>query len=167
MKKSFLCQLPCMFITMCFCLQCYAQEISSVDLISNAKKYDGNEIEYQGEVVGDIMTRSDHAWLNIFDGSNALGVWVTKALSQDIHNAGGYNTKGDIVKVSGIFNRSCNEHGGDLDIHATSISLVSRGRAVNHPIDKKEIQIALSLFCIILIGWLLHFSNKPRQYPPA
>jgi len=36
------------------------------------------------------------------------------------------------VQVSGIFNAACPEHGGDMDVHATEISVVREGMALDH-----------------------------------
>ena len=61
-----------------------AREVTSTDLIENALALDGQTVTYTGEVVGDIMKRGDHTWLNLSDGSNAMGVWAeTAALGAD------------------------------------------------------------------------------------
>ncbi len=45
---------------------------SSNELLAAPEKYDGKEIAYRGEVVGDIMWRGDHAWVAVNDGMNAI-----------------------------------------------------------------------------------------------
>ncbi|MBI5144664.1 MAG: hypothetical protein HZA27_00580, partial [Candidatus Omnitrophica bacterium] len=66
----------------------FAQPVSSSELINNAKQYDGQEVTYAGEVIGEVMCRGDFAWINLNDGQGAIGVWVDKALSAEIHFAG-------------------------------------------------------------------------------
>jgi len=141
--------------TVIFCFQCYAQTISSSELIKEAKQYDGKNVVYRGEVVGDIMIRGEFAWLNIIDGSNAIGIWINKGQVKDIFYTGSYQTKGDSVEIVGKFNRSCVEHGGDLDIHAQSINKIGSGSKVYHAINIRAITLALALCCIILLAFLL------------
>lgn len=136
-------------IAICFIpVSAYAVDntVSSNDLIDNASEYDGQTIVYTGEVIGDIMSRGDYTWLNISDGSNAIGVWVKSADMQDIKIAGRYDNRGDIVKITGIFYRACANHGGDFDIHANSIEIVERGYYVSHKIEAWKVIMAIFLF---------------------
>jgi hypothetical protein len=148
-----------------FISRCYAQPISSVELLNNAKQYDGNTVAYKGEVVGDIMLRGNYAWLSVNDGSNAIGVWINKELIKDILYAGSYKAKGDLVEIMGKFNRSCVEHGGDLDIHAQSITKTSFGSKTSHVVNKRAINFALGLSCILLLVFLLRarYGSQPHR----
>jgi len=134
---------------------CYAQTISSVELINNAKQYDGKVVEFKGEVVGDIMSRGDYVWLSVNDGPNALGAWCNKKLIKDIYYVGGYKVKGDIIEISGIFKRSCPEHGGDLDIHAQAIRKIVSGEPIYRATTLKKFYISLMLFIFALLVYLL------------
>ncbi|MBE3090684.1 MAG: DNA-binding protein, partial [Actinobacteria bacterium] len=87
--------------------------ISSNELIENAIKYDKQIVVYSGEVIGDIMKRGDNAWINVSDSNNAIGVWLPYSETKIIKYAGRYDYKGDTVKIEGIFNKACTEHGGD------------------------------------------------------
>ncbi len=133
-----------------FCGVCYAQPVSSTELINNAKQYDGKPVTYSGEVIGDVMVRGTHAWVNVSDDVNAVGIWMPKNMVKDITYKGSYKEKGDKIEINGIFNRSCKEHGGDLDIHAESMVKLKDGCVVNMPLDKIKIKYA-ALFGFILI----------------
>ncbi|MGD9014947.1 MAG: DNA-binding protein, partial [Candidatus Omnitrophota bacterium] len=50
---------------------CYAEPVSSTELIENAKSYDGQQVVYEGEVIGEVMHRRDGVWVNINDGDNS------------------------------------------------------------------------------------------------
>jgi len=141
---------------------CYAQPSTSSDLINYAKQYDGKTISYKGEVIGDVMIRGDFAWLHVNDGIMAIGIWAPKAMIQDIRYAGDYQKKGDIVEVSGTFHRSCREHGGDLDIHASEIKKLTPGSPVIQPISRKKIQVGTYSFIAVLLFYALkkYFQNK-------
>lgn len=135
----------------------FAQSISSAELIKNAKQYDAKAVTYEGEVIGDVMIRGDYAWINVNDGVNAIGIWIAKDLTKGILYTGSYKTKGDWVEISGIFQRACPEHGGDLDIHAQSIGIIQPGRAVNIRLNPDKKNFVLVLLGIIFIIWILRF----------
>jgi hypothetical protein len=137
---------------------CYAQTSTSSDLLNNAKQHDGKTINYKGEVIGDVMIRGDHAWMHVNDGSIAIGIWAPKAMIQDIGYIGDYHKKGDIVEVSGTFHRSCSEHGGDLDIHASEIKKITSGSLIIQPISQKKVYFgAYSLILVLLFYALKKF----------
>jgi tRNA(Ile2) C34 agmatinyltransferase TiaS len=148
------------FVLLCLALiisssNCFAQVSTSSDLLNNAKQYDGKTVNYKGEVIGDVMIRGDHAWLHVNDGSIAIGIWAPKTLIEDIRYAGDYHKKGDIVEVFGTFHRTCSEHGGDLDIHASEIKKVTSGSLVIQPISRKKVYIGISSLILVLLFYAL------------
>jgi len=133
---------------------CYAQQLSSTDLINNARQYDGKSVVYVGEAVGDVMVRGDFAWVNINDGENAVGVWLNKELAGEIKFTGSYQTKGDQLEITGVFQRNCIQHGGDMDIHAQSIRKISPGRVVGEELDTSKrnfVFILLAVLCLVFV----------------
>jgi len=150
----------CQFFVMCAlsCVICqhgaYAQPLSSTELINNAKAYDGTIVIYAGEVVGDVMARGNYAWVNCNDGANAIGIWVEKKLVSAITHTGSYRSRGDWLEVTGIFNRSCRVHGGDLDIHAQLVHKVDQGRVVAEHMNRAKLNfffMVTGILCLILI----------------
>lgn len=141
---------------------CYAQSTSSVELINNAKNYNGNTVVYKGEVIGDIMVRGEYAWINVNDEKNAIGIWIKKELIKDILYTGNYKARGDLVEITGKFNRSCLEHGGDLDIHAQSINKISSGSKISQAVNTKAIRFTLGLTCMVLLVFLLKVRQSKR-----
>ena len=133
----------------------FAQPISSIELINNAKFYDGKIVVYTGEVIGDMMARGEYAWINVNDGNNAIGIWIKRELIGDILYTGNYQQKGDLVEIKGKFNRACVEHGGDLEIHAESITKIGSGSTILHQVNQKEINLILGLTGIIVAVLLL------------
>ena len=132
----------------------FAQAVSSTELINHAKDYDGKVVVYSGEVIGDIMVRGKYAWINVFDGKTAIGIWLDKDLAKEIIYTGTYKSKGDAVEISGIFHRACLEHGGDLDIHAQSLSKTFGGASLSEPFNNGKRNTALLLsgaLCLVLI----------------
>ncbi|NQU73558.1 MAG: DNA-binding protein [Candidatus Omnitrophica bacterium] len=140
-----------------------AEVISSTELIENARKYDKKTIEYQGEVVGDVMARGDFAWVNLHDGKKAIGAYGRRSpIYNLVRYKGGYNYKGDILQVKGVFHRACRQHGGDLDIHVVNFIKVREGFRVLHPIKQEEVVGAMGLF-IVAAGFAILCAIRAKR----
>ncbi|MEG1984588.1 MAG: hypothetical protein RR009_04810 [Oscillospiraceae bacterium] len=112
------------------CASAESAAVSSSELIEKAKDYDGKNVTFCGEAVGDILPRGEYAWVCVCDANNsAMGVYVCAPLTEQIAHLGEYGEVGDSIKVIGVFNRACAEHGGDMDIHATSVEVTAVGGA--------------------------------------
>lgn len=131
---------------------CFSQVISSTELIRDASYHDGKNVAYDGEIIGDIMQRGDFVWLNVNDGENAIGINCKKELIASLNLlAGGYNYRGDWVKITGSFNRACEIHGGDLDIHADKIQILKPGKTLKETVSPQKKGIAVKLIWVLLI----------------
>jgi hypothetical protein len=137
---------------------------SSTEIIEHAKDLNEKTIIYQGEIIGDMMQREDHIWINVSDGINAIGVWLTVAQASGLSMAGRYDTRGDIVRVTGLFSHACPEHGGDYDIHAQSIIKVQTGYPVEHPVNPWVVLLSLCLLIAAIIVLLVfRRQNNPLK----
>jgi hypothetical protein len=137
-----------------------AVEVSSNELIDKAKDYDQKEVIFTGEVIGDVMKRGQYGWINVSDDSNAIGVWITFEDTKKIKYTGQYKYKGDMVKIDGIFNRACPEHGGDLDIHARSIEIINEGFEIKRGINLLYVLIGSILLVIAVCLNLIIYKKK-------
>jgi hypothetical protein len=161
MKKSFSLVLIILFLIFTPPPVVFSQNLSSSELINNAKDYDGKLITYSGEAIGNIMVRGNFAWVNLNDGQNALGVWMSAALAKEINFVGAYKSRGDNLEIVGVFHRACLEHGGDLDIHANSLRKVSSGRIVKDKLNSDKVNLSLILLGVIFFVWILTlFKHK-------
>ena len=133
----------------------YVQSVSSIELINNAKLYDGKIVTYEGEVIGDMMVRGNYAWINVNDGQNAIGIWTDKNLAKDILYTGSYKSKGDWIEITGVFQRACLEHGGDLDIHAQAIRKVRQGRQIIEKLNMSKRNLVFLLLGVLCLVWIL------------
>jgi hypothetical protein len=153
--------LKLLFLSFCFTLYAlhftlmaaFCQVISSTELINNAKQYDGKVVDYEGEVIGEMMLRGEYAWVNVYDGDNALGIWLSKDLTRGVLYTGSYKSKGDRVVITGIFHENCLEHGGDLDIHAQAVRKISPGRVATERINFAKVNQAAILggACLLML----------------
>lgn len=149
-----------------------ADEVTIKELISDMPAYDGKMVTITGEAVGDVMMRDGNGWVTVnddvyatrsieeggrFSGSSNIGiaVWATREELGQIEVLGGYKNKGDRVRVTGVFHRTCPEHGGDTDIHASSLEVLKPGYPFSHHLAwwKLALVIALSAAALVL-GWM-------------
>ncbi|NPV29638.1 MAG: DNA-binding protein [Firmicutes bacterium] len=139
--------------------QVSAAPVSSADLLNYGSRYQGKLIEFEGEVIGDLMKRGEYAWIPVSDGLNTIGVWAPALYVEQIKYVGSYRYRGDRVRVIGIFHQACRQHGGDLDIHAKSLEIIKQGCRISHPLDRARVLGAgiLGLFAVILF-----FVNRFR-----
>ena len=157
---------------------------SSAGLVERPKSYDGTEVEFTGEVIGEVMVRGDYAWLHINDDpyylknveegaqlggyNTGMPVWLAADLTEQIANYGDYKHEGDVVKVVGTFNAACAEHGGDMDIHARQLTIATVGHTVVDPIHPEKTLWAVGLSLLALAFYLLnrnwdHISERLQR----
>ncbi len=135
-----------------------AVAVQSADLVEKAKLYDGKEVLFEGEAIGDPLARGDHAWVNFLGENYAIGVWMSEKDRATILRYGSYASDGDRVAIRGTFHRACPEHGGDMDIHADFASIISRGKSVTHASPAARLVIAPLL--LVLAAFLYRLWKK-------
>jgi len=129
------------------------------ELIENAKELDGQEVEIQGEVIGESMNRGDYSWININDGTNAIGIWLKKSDADKVVHYGKYENIGDKVKITGTFYRACKEHGGESDVHSSSLKIAEDGYQVKEQIPVTKIVGSVILISLALL-MLVYYSKN-------
>ncbi len=141
-------------------------QVTSTDLVEKTREIEGREIVFTGEVVGEAMRRGDHVWINVNDGASAIGVWAKRETVSSIGSFGSYRHRGDRVAVRGVFARSCPQHGGDMDIHAATVSLVEAGMPITHRVDVRRVIIGVGLLCTSLAAYLVWRRRKKALSVP-
>ena len=107
---------------------------------------DGSDVAFAGEAIGEALRAGDdHVWVNVLAGATGIGVYASRAQAADIRSWGDYTRDGDIVEVAGTLNTACDQHGGDLDVHAASLRVTSRGSERLDPISTWQFIVALAL----------------------
>jgi hypothetical protein len=150
---------------------------TSGQLVEKPKDYNGKTVTFTGESIGEVMVRGDYAWihlnddaymeLNVEEGAklggynSGIAVWIPSSLTVPIDTYGDYKHEGSIVQVSGTFNAACKEHGGDLDIHATTLSVIRPGHVVADPIAPWKAALAVGLAA--LAGALFWIERRTRN----
>jgi hypothetical protein len=133
--------------------------------------WNGKTITFHGEAIGEAMIRGDYAWIHLNDDAymlenveegaklqgynSGMAVWVPAPLTGQIDTYGDYQHEGSIVEIEGVFNGACKEHGGDTDIHATSLKMLRAGHVVVDPVRPWKAGLAVALAAIAgLLFWL-------------
>ena len=68
-------------------------------LIEQSLTHDHQTVVIEGEVLGEVLERGDHAWLNVNDGTNAIGIYLKLDQTSGLKYFGDYFNQGDIVST--------------------------------------------------------------------
>ena len=143
----------------------YAREptVSVNELIEHSADYDGKSISISGEAIGECLERDGFDWVNISDGTNAIGIWMTKNDAAMITFYGDYRYTGDTLVITGKFYKGCPEHGGEPDIHCQSLTISKTGEIKHEKIPAAKILLAAGFIASALILYAAYrriFSKK-------
>ncbi len=110
-------------------------ELTTAELVVIDRSLDGSRVRVTGEAIGeDLRASKHHRWVNLLDGSTAIGVFVTNELAEQVDVYGDHTHRGDVVEVVGILNIACDEHGGEFDIHAEEFKVIAEGGTIERPV---------------------------------
>lgn len=138
--------------------------LTGAEVVALGAGASGQSVLLEGEAIGDVLRAgSDHVWLNVLSGGTAVGVWMPRDLADSVANLGDYRTSGDTVRVSGTFNFACDDHGGDLDIHAAELQVIATGGSTHRPIEPYKYVIAAVLACAAALQAVLYQRARRRQ----
>lgn len=160
-----------------------AVEVNSAQLIEDWQEYDGREVIYRGEAVGDVMSRGDRAWVTVNDddyslqalreagelrgGNSGIGILLPSEEAERIETVGRYATRGDLVEVRGVFYADDAENGGDFAIHAASLKVLEPGRRLEtSPGAGRYIALAASL-AFLLLSLIPILQRRAREWKRA
>lgn len=133
------------------------------DLIEKAIEYDGRTVTVQGEALGEVLERGEYAWVNISDGGNAIGIWMTLEDAEKIKFFGDYKNIGDTLLITGVFSRNCAEHGGEVDIHCGTLEILSPGHRVAEAVGLSKILITLLLAALAASAVIAAFVLRKKE----
>jgi hypothetical protein len=148
----------------------------SAALVEDAGEWDGRTVSFTGEAIGEAMRRGSMAWIHLNDDSygltdtgtlagmnSGIGVWIDARLASRISTFGDYRHHGDVVQITGTFHAACAEHGGDLDIHASSLSVVSAGSDTAHPVVPRRLLAAAVMAAVTAALFLARMMLLRRR----
>jgi len=143
--------------------------------------WNGKTVTFHGEAIGEVMVRDTYAWIHLNDDgymeknveegaaltgyNSGMAIWVPAELTKQIDTYGDYKHEGTIVEITGVFNAACKEHGGDMDIHATTLRILRVGHPVVDPIAPWKVWLALALIAVAVGLWRLDRMTRNRVSP--
>lgn len=149
----------------------FLYDTSLYDLVHADTSFQKNQVQVKGEVVGDaIRSEQDPGkyWILLVSTDDekeaSISVLVDEATISRIDTFGAYNHRGTILRVRGIFYLACPSHEGSMDIHADSVTVVSKGSITTDELDWSKF-IPGAVFCgigILLAGLYRFFSERQR-----
>ncbi len=108
---------------------------SPAEVVEFDPSRDGSVIVVDGEAVGDVLrAQGGGSWVNILGEEVGLGIWMIAEMVEEIEHLGHYKHSGDVIRVTGTLNRTCETHGGEFDVHAHDVQILSVGEPVTHPL---------------------------------
>jgi hypothetical protein len=152
--------------------------VSVVDLDGDPEAWDGEKIAVTGEIIGDHSRRSDVVWVQLNDdaytetplaerpepagGNTGIGVRIPlETFDEAWGKPGGYDIRGPIVEVQGIFRYNSPNDQGATFLEATSIELVAPAR----PIERRPastLRAFVGLLLTLTGGGLWWFELRMR-----
>jgi len=151
----------------------------STALVEDAADWDGRTVSFTGEAIGEAMRRGDHAWIHLNDDAygladagvdvplagynSGIGVWLDARQASTIAVFGDNRHHGDLVEVTGVFHAACPQHGGDLDIHASSLRVARAGYATFRRILPSRMIAAAILAGLTLALFLVNLRADRRR----
>jgi hypothetical protein len=141
-----------------------AGSVSIAELIARAPEFEGAVVTIEGEAVGELLHRKDGVWVNVSARDSAIGAWLAPSATPSIlQHLGNYKTRGDWVRITGVFHSQCEAHGGDIDIHAQELTLVFPGGLRPELISIVKIKLAQQLAGIVCIVMILQILRVGRR----
>lgn len=100
--------------------------LSPAEAVALGGQSDGARITVRGEALGEVLRDGGGgSWLNVLGDGTAIGLWGERELFDVVDEFGDYHQRGQVVQATGIYNAACNQHGGDRDVHVTSVRVVA------------------------------------------
>ncbi|MEX2549758.1 MAG: hypothetical protein WD638_06000 [Nitriliruptoraceae bacterium] len=154
--------------------------VSSTQIHLCPLAFDGVEVAYVGEVVGEVLPRAGGAWAQINDDSYALehgpvvghrerhgfntglSVWLEGGLAAEIEAVGRPAQRGDVVLLRGTVLRADPDDGGGITLRATELETLAGPLVLEPPLHRLQVVVAvvLSLLALAATLWARHVRNR-------
>lgn len=133
--------------------------------------FDGLQVTYIGEVVGDVLARDGGSWLLVNDdpyaleqgpltpggepaGTNSgLTVWLPDPIDELADEPGREDRRGDVLLVTGEVLRTDPADGGGLTIRASDAEVLAEAQQVEVPVHWPQVVAAIVL-AVLALGTL-------------
>lgn len=139
-----------------------SSEFASVDihaLLSAGERQNNREVMFTGEAVGEPIYADDqNVWINTKSDNAMIGVFMTSDQAAQIASFARYEQTGDMLQVCGTYHLACAQHNGELDVHASIVSIDAPGEEVKDPVASWTYAYGVIM---IVIGCILFLNQNP------
>lgn len=153
--------------------------ISSTQVFACPAAFDGLEVTYVGEVVGDLLARRGGAWVQVNDDvyalevgpvighrelsgfNTGLSVWLPDGLHEAIEDVGRPYQRGDVILVRGTLLRADPDDGGGTTVRAEELEVLERALVIDPPFHTLQAIVAgiLGILAALSVLW----ARRARQ----
>lgn len=155
------------------------ERISSDQIFACPQAFDGLDIVFAGEAIGDVLPRRGGAWVQVNDDAYALevgplgrhddrrgpnsglSVWLPDGLHEQLSGLGGPERRGDVVLLTGTLRRADPEDGGGTTLRAEELTVLADSVALDEPLHLPQAIVA-ALLAAGTVG-LLVWSHRVRN----
>jgi hypothetical protein len=159
------------------------QRVASATVRSCPLAFDGLQLRYAGELVGDLLRREGGAWVLVNDdayalevgpltthrdgrGTNSgLTVWLPDDLVELVTGLGRPGHRGDVVELTGTVVRTDPTDGGGLTLRATAMDVLAPAVPVTEPLHVPQLVAALALCLLALVLGVARRRAEARPHP--
>ena len=154
--------------------------VSSTQVYLCPSAYDGKQVTYVGEVVGEVLARRGGAWAQVNDDDYALltgpvvghreragfntglSVWLDGDLAERIEAPGRPALRGDVVLLRGTILRADPDDGGGITLRATELETLAGPLQLEPPLHTLQVIVAVVL-TLLAIGASLWARQVRRR----
>jgi hypothetical protein len=134
-----------------------------VGLTNAGRQLDGQNVTFQGEVVGDILNaEKGYRWLMLQDGGATISVLVAEHEIAKVTHLGRYGQIGTRLEITGTFRVDCPDHDGLTDVHANRVVVIDEGFETESGFVVRELEIGGLLVLVGLCLLVLHWRLRER-----
>jgi len=146
--------------------------ISSTQVYRCPSAFDGREVTYVGEAVGDLLVRDRGAWVQVNDDIYALevgplvghrerdgfntgmSVWLPDGLHEQVEGLGRPGQRGDVILVRGRLYQADPDDGGGITVRAEELEVLAEAITIEDPLHVPQLIVALVLAVLALASVL-------------
>lgn len=155
--------------------------VTSFELIECPELFDGEQVHYEGEAVGVVLLRADHAWVHLNDdpyglrigplsdhrtavgGNSGMAVTVPREVAAEV-TVGGYRRHGTGVAVTGTYRLTSPLDGGAPAIHADRARITREANTFPEQLSFRRLIAAVSAAAIALVLAVANIVSRRRAH---
>ena len=137
--------------------------ISSPQVHGCPSAFDGLEVTFVGEAIGEVLRRDGGAWLQVNDDAYALevgpmvghrehagfntglSVWLPDGLHESVETVGRPQQRGDVLLLRGTIEQSDPDDGGGITLRADDLEVLADGTRIEPPLHLTQAIVAAVL----------------------